>query len=284
VTNENLPLKEKIQTKIENQDLLEDMENVDLTSSVIKNLGAKDRKFDNVKFTYARIYDCYFRKAAFHDCDFTGAKIYDSNFKDATFHCCRFDYARFSNTIVSSDQMLNSLPGYENVQREFVRSLRKNFESIGDVDGCNKCIRAELNATKKHLRKVALSGEAYYRGNYKGWRRIKGCFELGKFLVLELVWGNGEKPIRILGTMLFLLFLSSIWICFSNLPSMPSLMIADICDYSMNAVRAAFEEFLGIGSTGNFLVPGTLKYLLVFSRYILIGMFLFVFLKRFSRR
>ena len=51
------------------------------------------------------------------------------------------------------------------------RSLRVNYQQLGEAKSANKAIHIELQATKTHLYKAWHSQETYYREKYAGWAR-----------------------------------------------------------------------------------------------------------------
>ncbi len=161
---------------------------------------AKKVHFRGVTFKYCVFEDCYFRDCRFEDCDFTGATFRNSNLRGSSFDGSRFDYCRFSHTLVPISIIERHMPGYENVALELARSLRVNYAQVGDTDGVNKAISAELDATRVHLKKAAWSKEGYYRNKHKGLNRIAKVFEYCWFRFLDLVWGNGESLPKLLLT------------------------------------------------------------------------------------
>lgn len=117
-------------------------------------LVAKSRTFKNVEFKYCIFDSCYFRDSTFDSCDFTGCKFVSTNMHGATFSGCKFDYAIFERTLVDDDILSSSCPGHENLRLRFARSLRVNYQQIGDAVAANKAIKIELEATGAHLLKA----------------------------------------------------------------------------------------------------------------------------------
>lgn len=160
---------------------------------LLLRVSAKEITFERVSFKYVIFDRCYFRDCKFINCDFTGARFYDSNLRGSSFDGSRFDYARFSKTTVPLAIIERHMPGYENVAVELARSLRINYAQLGDVEGVNRAIAAELAATKVHLHKAAWSSESYYRRKYSGLRRWNVGLKFFAFMFFEVLWGNGES-------------------------------------------------------------------------------------------
>ena len=280
----SLPLKEKNIEVIENQEFTEDVRYVDLSSVILKNVSGKATKFEKVKFNYSRMHDCYFRDANFVQCDFTGAKFYDSNFRGAKFEECKFDYSRFNNTIIHYNQLKWNLPKFENLRRDFLRNLRKNFEAIGDVDSINECIIAELKAERTYKENVVWRPESYYRKKYTGLNWVRGCVALVKFRFLDLVWGNGESFKKLVYFTIFCLFIFAFLFYWKNGTPASETNCLGVLKQFWEASLAMLDQFVGTGCSQSHMDAGLLKYPLVFTRYILFGLFLSMFLKKFGRR
>ncbi|HWA08342.1 MAG TPA: pentapeptide repeat-containing protein [Opitutaceae bacterium] len=163
---------------------------------------AKKVHFRAVSFKYCVFEDCYFRDCRFEDCDFTGATFRNSVLRGSMFDGSRFDYCRFAHSLVPVVILERHMPGYENVALELARALRVNYAQVGDSDGVNRAISAELSATRTHLEKVAWSNEGYYRNKHRGFERAIKVLEYYWFYVLDFVWGHGESLPKLLRTLI----------------------------------------------------------------------------------
>ncbi|HHB75668.1 MAG TPA: hypothetical protein ENK84_03880, partial [Desulfobulbus sp.] len=140
-----------------------DVSNTEYINKLFLRIVAKGRKFENVNFKYTIFDTTYFRNCVFESCDFTGCKFIGANFYGAKFIGCKFDYATFERAIISNDVLDNCCPGWDNLKLKFARTLRVNFQQLGDSKSANKAIKIELDATEIHLKKSWLSNESYYR-------------------------------------------------------------------------------------------------------------------------
>jgi hypothetical protein len=72
----------------------------------------------------------------------------NTQFSGAKFSGCKFDYATFEKTLIDARVLDTECPGLENLKMRFARSLRTNFQQLGDADAVNKAMRVELSATE----------------------------------------------------------------------------------------------------------------------------------------
>ncbi len=95
-------------------------------------------------FKYCVFDGCYLRQCTFDSCDFTGCRFVGSSFHGSTFTGCKFDYAAFERTIITSDILDTCCPPFENLKLRFARTLRTNYEALGDSDAVNKALSARI--------------------------------------------------------------------------------------------------------------------------------------------
>jgi hypothetical protein len=88
---------------------------------------------------------------------------------------------------------------------KFARTLRVNYQQLGDASSANKAIQVELKATEIHLHKAWSSNESYYRKKYAKWDRAKAFIEWVQFKTLDFIWGNGESTIKLIRSAIFIL-------------------------------------------------------------------------------
>jgi uncharacterized protein YjbI with pentapeptide repeats len=143
------------------------------SNHVFTRLVAKDKRFTNVNFRYSFFEHSYLRDCHFDSCDFTGCRFTNTNLAGSKFSGCKFDYAYFEKTLVEPAILETECPGYENLKLRFARTLRTNFQQLGDAGAANKAMNVELDATATHLSKAAWSKESYYRKHYVGWGRLE---------------------------------------------------------------------------------------------------------------
>jgi hypothetical protein len=74
----------------------------------------------------------------------------------------------FERTFVDNDILNTGCPGFENLKMRFARTLRMNYQQLGDAKSANKAITVELQASEVYLHKAWQSNESYYRKKYGG--------------------------------------------------------------------------------------------------------------------
>jgi len=184
---------------------------VNYHNKIFTRVGSKADTYKNVDFSHSYFDHCYFRNCVFDSCNFNGCKFINSNFASSKFLGCKFDYATFQNTIIDEEILDTGFPGYDNLKLKFARSLRTNFQGLGDAESVNKAIKIELEARESHLKKSWKSNEAYYRKKYKDWNRVLACFKWFRFRAQAFVWGNGESTYKLLRSGLILWIIMTIY-------------------------------------------------------------------------
>ena len=246
-----------------------------LLNILFLRLVAKDKLFTRVDFRYTIFDSSYLRNCKFDSCDFTGCRFIASNLHGSVFSGCRFDYCLFERTLIDSDILDTECPAHENLKRIFARTLRMNYQQIGDASAVNKAIKVELEASKMHKWKAWKSNESYYRKKYVGNKRLKAFADWLSFKFLDFLWGNGEEVLNLI---------RSIAICLGLIALVDVLWFRDaslVASYA-NALADAPKVFLGT------LTPAghgaNLISVIVFARLISVGLLLSILLKRLNRR
>lgn len=237
--------------------------------------SAKDLTFKKVNFKWSIFDACYFRNCVFDSCNFEGCRFVNSNFRGSAFEGCIFDYTNFEKTHVDPDLLSTGCPSVENLKLAFVRSLRMNFQTLGDAAAVNRAIALELEATEIHLKKSWISPESYYRKKYKGWKRWLAGGQWFSFKVMSWVWGNGESPWKLLLTT----------IAFMGLMVVIHLFITGITNFAglWESIGYVPQIFLGVESSPSGYGGGYLATILII-RLVLFGFFMSILIKRANRR
>ncbi|MDN7892971.1 pentapeptide repeat-containing protein [Burkholderia cepacia] len=251
------------------------------------NISAKDVIFEGCNFQFCVFNGAYFRKAQFKNCDFTGAKFKDCNFRDCILSGSKFNYAQFSNTLISTKELLLNSPSWLNVRREFMMSLRKNSESVGDVESAKIFIREELKAARKYCQEGWRHQGAYYKEKYPKISNRAVLFGQSVGYGLDWwFWGHGEYPAKLGRFILVALLISgAITLAFDNRVSVDMTPVsAFLRTYGLSTVSATCT-FLGVSADGGLpAVPEPLRIALVLFRYVALGFFTSSLFRRLSRR
>lgn len=244
-------------------------------NTLFERLVALKITFKNVDFRYCIFDTAYLRNCSFEDCDFTGSKFVNSNLAGCSFNGCKFDYVTFDKTHIDNDILNVGCPGPENLKLKFARSLRLNYQQIGDANSANKAINIELQATEDHLHKSWQSKESYYRKKYKDLNRVKAWGEWLEFKLLDLIWGNGESTWKLCRSVLMVCLLIAGAHVFNF--GEPSL----VKSYG-EALLMSPQVLLGTLSPKEY--PTIYLSAIFLVRLIMFGFFMSIIIKRFNRR
>lgn len=256
---------------VEDQEIDGDVSNEDLSRHVLRRVFAVNRVFVNVNFKQSEISECYFRNCVFRGCDFTGANIRRSNLRGSRYEGCTFNYSTWEHTQLDEEFLDSCLPSEENLARDLVRSLRVNFGHIGNYAAVNKAAAIEVKYTGLHLHEAAFSKQSYYRRKYVGIDRVISVLRYTRWKLLDLLWGNGESIGRILLAGLGVVALSAACLACRS----PHLTAWD-------AWVAVVAAFWGLG--GQQVVPDSLVVLLTIVRFVFVGLFMAILVKRLAQR
>lgn len=244
---------------------------------VFVRLNAKKKiVFRNVSFQHCIFDNCYIINCVFDSCDFTGSKFVGSNFRQTAFKGCDFRFVTFERSQLDDDILISEAPREENLKMQFARSLRMNYQQIGDAKAVNKAISVELEATSIYLYKSWRSGETYYKEKYPGV--FQGTLQFLKWLefsILNFIWGNGESILKFLRSILISLIAIAIYDTNSN---GISLNVGFYWSSFLNAPAI----FLGLLAPPNFTL-GIIA-IITGTKLVAVALLTTLLVKRFSRR
>lgn len=265
----------KGRTVIVDHEWVGDLHDEALANHIFQRVSGKRILFANVDFKYCTFDSCYLRLCAFDSCDFTGCRFVGTNLHGSTFSDCKFEYAVFERTFIESDVLDTSSPQRENLRLRFARTLRTNYQALGDSDSVNKAILVELEATRVHLSKAWRSSEPYYRRKYAGLERVSAFLAWLRFVAGDAIWGNGERASRLVRTSIALVVLLSFGdTIFARNPTL-------VADW-WSALISAPQVLLGTEQPTNY--PGLILALIALTRYVVLGLFVSILVRRFARR
>ncbi|BEP35311.1 pentapeptide repeat-containing protein [Variovorax sp. V59] len=242
---------------------------------VFNRLNARKITFKNVSFEHSVFDGCYLRSCVFDSCNFTGCRFIGSNLHQSSFPGSRFDYATFERCQIDSDILMAWTPAEENLKMRFARSLRMNFQQIGDARAVNEAITLELHATARHLLESWRSEDEFHRKKYPGLRRVRQFLAWVEFWVLHFVWGNGESVPALLRTIAIAMVLIAVYDANALKGS------ATILDY-WESLKDAPAIFLGTLSRP--FHTTTAASMIVAARLVALSLLTALLVKRFGRR
>lgn len=265
-----MPIKEHHKQKIENKEFYGEVVDESYLQHALSQVYAKSILFKNVSFKQANLTGCYFRNCRFINCDFTGATIKESNFRGSTFTNCKFSYTFWEKTFIDEQFLESCLPSEENLSRDLVRALRVNFAQIGNYVAVNRAAALEVALTGSHLYNAAYSSQAYYRNKYKGLERLNNAVGHLKWKFLDLLWGNGESLLKIILSGIVFIAIMSLWL--NAILDSTSLM---------SSLSLSLQGFWGMGAP---IIPPVTAVVFTVARYVFLGLFMAILVKRLSRR
>lgn len=243
---------------------------------VFVRLNAKKKlAFTKVSFQHCVFDSCYINNCTFNSCDFTGARFIGSNFHQSSFAGCKFDYAIFERCHIDDDILEGEAPLPENLRMRFARTLRMNYQQIGDAKAVNRAISLELQATSIYLYKSWRSRESYFRRKYEGVRKVGQFFRWLEFWMLNFVWGNGESIIKLIRSIAILLVAIALYDTTSH-GDHESLLAY------WTSLKAAPPVFLGVVAPNHY--PATVLSAIAACRFISVALLTALLVKRFGRR
>lgn len=260
---------------LQDQKIDNDVIDEKLINKLFVRLVSKGKTFRNVDFKYGIFDQAYLRNCVFDSCDFTGCRFTNTNLTGSVFDGCKFEYATFEKTTIDSDVLLSNCPGPENLKQKFARTLRTNYQSLGDAQSANLAVGIELKATEEHLRKAWKSKEGYYRKKYKGWKKVKAFGQWLEFKTLDFIWGNGESAWKLARTALYM----NIVIAFNDAFRHKDYLLVKTY---LESLWLAPQIFLGVMSPDNY--SGGWLATIFFVRLVIFGFFMSIIIKRFNRR
>ena len=242
---------------------------------VFIRLNAIKIRFEKVAFKHCIFDGCYLNNCVFDSCDFTGCRFVGSNFHQSSFSGCKFEYATFERCQIDDDILENEAPRPENLRMRFARSLRINYQQIGDAKAVNKAISLELDATSTYLYKSWQSRETYYKNKYPGIKAFSQFIRWLEFWILDFIWGNGESVLKLMRTLAFAVMAIAIYdtIAFGNM--------LNIADYWASLKRSP-GAFLGVVAPQSY--PLEILSFITATRYVGIALLTALLVKRFGRR
>ncbi len=243
---------------------------------VFVRLNAKKTTFKNVSFKHCIFDGCYLNNCVFDTCDFTGCRFVGSNFHQTAFRGCDFRFASFDNSQIDDDILISEAPREENLKMHFARSLRMNYQRLGDAKAVNKAINIELGATATYLYKSWRSRETYYKEKYPGYLNgLIQCLKWLEFWILNFIWGNGESIFKFLRTILITLILIATYD--TNASGSPSNI-----GFYWTSFLSAPAIFLGVTIPNHF--PVGVITLITGMKFVSFALLTTLLVKRFSRR
>lgn len=174
-----------------------ELRHVNLRWSTMHDVGFKNTRFYKCNLSQMRFTACYFRGAQFQKCDIVNSKFDESDFSGARFERSWLDFSTFKGCeIVLRNIQFREDSTPQSLVRVY-RNLKLNAMSMGHFADAGELTYLERTADRHGLYLHAFSREHESTGERA--RAIGGWIES---LLLNWVWGYGEKPWRLVFVML----------------------------------------------------------------------------------
>jgi len=155
------------------------LKNVNLRWAQFRDVGFKNARFANCNLSQATFAQCYLRRAQFEKCDLVNSHFVSCDFSQAAIVESRIDFASFSNCEIGLQNIKFRTDASAQAMVRVCRSLKLNAMSMGNFADAGHLTYLE----KTHERRAL-----HARGEWAPW--------LGS-LLLDWMWGYGEKPWRL---------------------------------------------------------------------------------------
>jgi hypothetical protein len=249
------------------------------------DVNGKDATFERYDFSYCIFIRAYFHNTTFVKCKFVGAHFIDCNFRNAQLRDCDFSYSNFNGTRVPTKQILRNLPSWPNVRRELLQILRRNAASVGDYGSEREFVLREIDSAKEHYRKAWKREDSYYNQKYRSnLRWLEAGLHLMALQIDGVVWGHGERLWRTIASLTVFLVALSFILAIAGSPGADETTLSDFWDHLLVSLTYHVNLFLGIpDETG---VKGMLfiDWLIVITRYLILGVLVAALYRRLSHR
>lgn len=237
--------------------------------------NATSIKFTKISFEHCIFDSCSLKECVFDSCDFTGSRFSNTNLNHSKFINCNLDYVTFEKCLVDDEILTDSPPKETNKKLRFARSLRINYQSIGDARSANHAIHVELNTTAEHLKCSWKSEGEYFRKKYPGLKRVSQFLKWSEFWILHFLWGNGESIGKLFRTILII----NIIICIYHANTSNG---SPTIENYISSIKQSPAIFLGLADYS--VKSGLASVLTTGSRLVSFALLTALLVKRFGRR
>lgn len=138
---------------------------------------------------------------------FVGCKFVDCTFNHTEVQQSEFGFATFEGCFIPYEEMAPNLPQQPKMRMGVSRSLSEAAREGGYGHQAARYRRDVIEARKKHLQGKVKKSESYYKSKYDNYDSLKAAKDLGILWLAGVVWGYGERLLRLAWVLLGLSFL-----------------------------------------------------------------------------
>jgi len=170
--------------------------NANLRWSTIRDVGFKGTQLIGCNLSQSVFSECYFRRTLFEKCDIVNSKFEASDFSHARIEASRLDFASFKECEITLDTIRFRDDASPLVLARTCRNLKLNAMSMGHFADAG-----ELTYLEKTYERHALYSHAFAHRHERVSERMRALRDWAVSVFLNMLWGYGEKPRRILASM-----------------------------------------------------------------------------------
>lgn len=171
--------------------------------------------------------------------------------------------------------------------RDLLRVLRVDARELGNVEDESIYVRKEIEASNLFYLSAFNGHKKWYRDKYSSIDRIVFLLKWGQSKFSGLIWGNGEKPARVLYSCILTIFLISFLLTVYGYRENQFDEVSGFYSNLVVSFRLSISEFLAIPynvESFSLRVPFVISVFASLTRYIFIGLLVSVMFRSFSRR
>lgn len=168
------------------------LKHANLRWSSFRDIGFKNTQFVKCNLSQATFSECYFRGALFEKCDVVNARFDTCDFSSARIERSWLDFATFKGCeIVLRNIAFREDTPPQSLVRVY-RNLKLNAMSMGHFTDAG-----ELTYMEKTADRADLFHHAFTREHEAADERARAIVAWTRSLLLNWLWGYGEKPERL---------------------------------------------------------------------------------------
>lgn len=173
-------------------------ENVNLRWANLHDIGFKDAKLINCSLGNTSISACYLRRTQFIGCDMINARFDSCDFSNARIENSKLDFATFKNSEIRLEVIKFKEDSKPQMLVRVCRNLKLNAMSMGHFTDAG-----ELTYKEKTFERYHLYDQAFRTPHKHLSEKFRYILEWFASILLNWLWGYGEKPARLLGAIVF---------------------------------------------------------------------------------
>jgi hypothetical protein len=160
--------------------------------SIIHDVGFKGAQLIGCDLTQSRLSECYFRRTVFRLCEIVNARFERDDFSSARIEGSRLDFTSFRECEITLQNVRFLEDGDPRALARLCRGQKLNAMAMGHFADAG-----ELTFMEKTFDRRLLFYRAFLREGRSITQRFTAFREWAVSMLLNLVWGYGEKPQRL---------------------------------------------------------------------------------------